>query len=31
MLEGQGHAAMMEAPDFFAGKIVELAQSAALG
>jgi pimeloyl-ACP methyl ester carboxylesterase len=25
MLEGQGHAAMMEAPDFFAGKIVELA------
>jgi pimeloyl-ACP methyl ester carboxylesterase len=31
MLEGQGHAAMMEAPDFFAGKIVEIAQSAALG
>ena len=25
MLEGQGHSAMMEAPDFFAGKIVELA------
>lgn len=35
MLEGQGHAAMMEAPDFFAGKIVEIASqsaaSAALG
>jgi pimeloyl-ACP methyl ester carboxylesterase len=26
MLEGQGHAAMMDAPDFFAGKVVELAQ-----
>jgi pimeloyl-ACP methyl ester carboxylesterase len=31
MLEGQGHAAMMEAPDFFAGEIVEIAASAALG
>jgi pimeloyl-ACP methyl ester carboxylesterase len=26
MLEGQGHSAMMDAPDFFAGKIVELAR-----
>lgn len=26
MLEGQGHAAMMDAPDFFADKVVELAQ-----
>jgi pimeloyl-ACP methyl ester carboxylesterase len=26
MLEGQGHSAMMDAPDFFAGKIVELAK-----
>jgi pimeloyl-ACP methyl ester carboxylesterase len=26
MLEGQGHAAMMDAPDFFADKIVELAR-----
>ena len=31
MLQGQGHAAMMEAPDFFADKIVEIANSAALG
>jgi pimeloyl-ACP methyl ester carboxylesterase len=28
MLEGQGHTAMMDAPDFFADKIVEIAQSA---
>jgi len=26
MLEGQGHGAMMDAPDYFAGKIVEIAQ-----
>lgn len=35
MLEGQGHTAMMDAPDFFADKIVEIASqtdvSAALG
>jgi pimeloyl-ACP methyl ester carboxylesterase len=30
MLEGQGHTAMMEAPDYFAGEMVEIA-SAALG
>jgi pimeloyl-ACP methyl ester carboxylesterase len=29
MLEGQGHAAMMDAPDLFAGKIVEIAGSGA--
>jgi pimeloyl-ACP methyl ester carboxylesterase len=28
MLEGQGHTAMMDAPDFFADKIIEIAQSA---
>jgi pimeloyl-ACP methyl ester carboxylesterase len=30
VLEGQGHGAMTEAPDFFAGKIVEVANTANL-
>jgi pimeloyl-ACP methyl ester carboxylesterase len=31
MLEGQGHSAMMDAPDLFAGQIVEIAGSPTLG
>ncbi len=31
MLEGQGHTAMMDAPDLFIGKIVEIAASSTLG